>query len=605
MDNHNFKVSVVLIAIGFFCGFFAIGYKLCFEHLKIPDSSVGEQRNYHVVIPSLRGSIFDCNNRYMAMSHFDREYFIDPHEDVVRLEHRTNICALVSNVAELFELDEKDVWNKYMSLSRSEYETLLLNRDPDSCWRQYRAHNRYNFLRKSNSTEIFSAVTNKSVVSGIAFRDTVDRDYPEGRGMSHVIGYIGYTDKERHKKTGCAGVELQFNELLTGSDGVIEGKADATRHRVPGRESFLAPAVPGHDVYLTLDSHIQHIAEKYLKECVVKFQAEGGCVLVEQVKTGKILAMASFPDFSPEHPGNVPLECFRNRTIQTHYEPGSVMKPVMACIALQTGVINENTRIDVGNNRVWFFANRPLRDHVTGYVNLEKALVKSSNIFFGKLGLMLGNKRMYQYLKGFNFDNRLGIKLPYENPGQLDSDYDKWSEIRTTRVPIGQGIAVSALQLANAFACIANDGRLMKPAVLDRIVDHKGNIIRKTEPRVIGSPVSKDVARKVRYLMTGVTRKGGTGRRGAVKGYTVAGKTGTAQKIVDGAYSQTDFYATFVGMIPAVKPEIVILVTIDTPKPQHTGGYVAAPAFSKIGRETTRYLLIPPDDEIVEDENVF
>ncbi len=603
MGDCSFKLGLAVLTTGFICGFSAISYKLCVEHLKTPDHKVDERRNYQRIIPALRGNIFDCKGRYMAMSFYDREFFVDPHQNEVKLEHRTNIVSLVSNVSELFDLDKEDVWKKYISLSGSDYNEVLLNRDADSCWRQYRAHNRNNFLIRSNSTNILAVVTNQSSVSGIAFKDVIVRDYPEGRGMSHVLGYVGQIKKNKSSEfTGCAGIELKFNKRLTGSNGIIEGKTDARRRRLPGRESFLAKVIPGQDIYLTLDCHIQHVAEKVLRETVSKFQALGGWVIVERVKTGEILAMASYPDFCPKYYSNVPREFFGNNAIRVNYEPGSAMKPITACTALNAGVISENTVIDVGRTRVWFYAGRPLRDHATGLINLNKALVKSSNIYFGKLGVMIGNKIMYQYLKAFNFDNVLGINLPGEAAGQVD-DYKKWSKVRTTRAPIGQGVAVTALQLANAYACIANDGDLLKPHVVRKIVTHKGEVVVNNEPELIGRPVRKDVARTVRRMMIGVTRPGGTGTRAAVKGYTVAGKTGTAQKIVNGAYSQTDFYATFAGMIPATQPEVVILVTIDKPRPQHTGGYVAGPAFSKIASETVKYLLIPPDDYQLEEED--
>ncbi len=603
MGDRSFKLGLVVLTTCFICGFFAISYKLCVEHLKIPDQKVEEKRSYQRIIPALRGNIFDCKGRYMAMSFYDREYFVDPHQNEVKLEHRTNIVALVSNVAKIFDLDQEDVWKKYISLSRSEYDELLLNRDADSCWHQYRASNRNNLLLRSNCTNILAAVTNRTLISGIAFKDVIVRDYPEGRKMSHVLGYVGQIKENKSPDfTGCSGIELKFNKRLTGSSGIIEGQTDARRRRLPGRESFLAKVIPGQDVHLTLDCHVQHIAEKILRETVDKFQAAGGWVVVERVKTGEILAMASYPDFDPKHYNNVPSEFFGNNAIRINYEPGSVMKPLMVCAALHSRVIPENYVIDVGLSKVWFFAGRPLRDHATGLLNLKKALVKSSNIYFGKLGLMLGNKRMYQYLKAFNFASTLEINLPGEEAGQVDN-YKKWSNLRTTRVPIGQGVSVTALQLANAFACIANDGELMKPHVVRKVTTHKNELVINNQPEVIGRPISKEVARKVREMMIGITEQGGTGTRGAVKGYTVAGKTGTAQKIVNKVYSQTDYYATFVGMIPAMEPEVVILVTIDEPKPQHTGGYVAAPAFSKIAAETMKYLLVPPDNyQIEEDE---
>jgi cell division protein FtsI/penicillin-binding protein 2 len=281
------------------------------------------------------------------------------------------------------------------------------------------------------------------------------------------------------------------------------------------------------------------------------------------------------------------------------------MKPIMACAALNQGVITEKTRIDVGNSRVWYYCNRPLRDHATGMLDLRKALVKSSNIFFGKLGLMMGSDCIYHYLRLFGFGSKLGIGLPGEERG-IVMPLEKWKQdkLKPTRVPIGQGVAVTALQLINAYACIANDGVLMRPYVLDKVVDtQKNEVIYQKKPEVIGRPVRPEVARSVREMMIGITKTGGTGERAAVEGYTVAGKTGTAQKPVHGGYSQTDYHATFVGFLPAINPEIVILVTVDTPKPQHTGGFVAGPAFSEIATAVAKYLEIPPDDINLDEEN--
>nr|MDA3925023.1 penicillin-binding protein 2 [Kiritimatiellia bacterium] len=340
-------------------------------------------------------------------------------------------------------------------------------------------------------------------------------------------------------------------------------------------------------------------AEKALKKAIEKFRALGGWAIVERVKTGEILAMASFPDFEPEYYNNVNSNLWNNKSITVNYEPGSVMKPIVIASALNQGIITEHTTIDVGSGN-WYYCHRILRDHVKGIINTKKALVKSSNIFCGKVGLMMGNDYLYRYLRAFNFGSKLGIDLGGEQFGILYQP-EKWDKLKPTRIPMGQGVAVTGLQMVNAYACLANDGVLMKPYVVSKIVSPNGDVIIQNKPEVIGRPVRKEIAQSVRGMMIDITRKGGTGWRAAVAGYTVGGKTGTAQKPIDGHYSETDYYASFIGFIPAVKPVFVVLVTIDTPKPQHTGGYVAGPAFAEIATATAKYLEVTPD--AIEDDD--
>lgn len=601
MDDRYFRNWVLFITTVFCCGFSAIGYKLCVEHLRTPDDKVTATRQYGDTLQGLRGRIYDRNGQQhpMAMSLFTRLYFIDPHINSVIETHRTNLYPVVSLLSKTFGMDEKTIWKKYLTLSPDGYQALLYNTPDEELWSKYRSHNRRNVIAVSSDECIYDVITNKTVVSGVGIENKIIRAYPEGRRMSHVVGFVN------NQGVGSAGIEQRYNKYLKGVDGRIEGQKDARRREIACRRRMEVDPIPGSDVYLTLDDNIQYITEKALRGVVEKFSAKGGCSIVQKVKTGEILAMASFPDFEPQYYNNVNSNIWANKAITVNYEPGSVMKPIMACAALNQGVINEQTKIDVGNTRVWYYCNKPLRDHATGVLDVRKGLVKSSNIFFGKLGLMMGSDCIYHYLRLFGFGSKLGIGLPGEERGII-APLDKWKQdkLKPTRAPIGQGVAVTALQLINAYACIANDGVLMRPYVLDKVVDtQKNKVIYQKKPEVIGQPVRPEIARTVREMMIGITKPGGTGVRAAVKGYTIAGKTGTAQKPVRGGYSQTDYYATFVGILPATNPEIVILVTVDTPKPQHTGGFVSGPVFSEIATAIAKYLEIPPDDITFDDDN--
>jgi cell division protein FtsI (penicillin-binding protein 3) len=276
------------------------------------------------------------------------------------------------------------------------------------------------------------------------------------------------------------------------------------------------------------------------------------------------------------------------------YEPGSIMKAVTVSAVLNERLVTPNTVMDAENG-VYMYAGKPLRDHATGQMTVATALAKSSNIVCAKLGLQLGSQRLDAYLRGFGFGNTLDIDLPGEERG-LIGNWKRWDKLKPTRVPIGQGVAVTGLQMVNAYSTIANGGKLMRPYVVDRIASPTGEVVFQTKPHVLGTPIRPEVAQAVREMLIGVTEEGGTGKRANVKGYTIAGKTGTAQHAVPGGYSNTDYFASFVGFVPARNPVFSVLVTVDRPRPQHTGGYVAAPVFAKIAAATTLYLEVPPDD---------
>ena len=598
MDDKYFRNWVIVIALFFCGGFSAVGYKLCTLHLTTPDNASVKSRQYASTLLGRRGRIYDCNGKQhpMAMSLVTRMYFVDPHINSVKTVHRTNLVQTVSNIARALSMNSDEVWNKYLKISPEQYTTTLLNNNDPVLWEKQRQRNRRNVLKESTDEGAYSVITNKVLVSGVGIKNKVVRVYSGKRRMAHVVGFVNKLG------VGSSGIELKYNSYLNGVDGRVEGAKDARQNPIPIKTRFEVPPVNGADVYLTLDNNIQYEVEKALRSAVDKFHALGGWAIVERVQTGEILAMATFPDFEPEYYNNVNSNLWGNKAISVNYEPGSVMKPLIAAAALNQGIINESTTIDVGSSGVWYYCNRPLRDHAKGLVNIRKGLVKSSNIFFGKLGLMMGNDCIYRYLRAFNLGSKLGIDLVGEQYGILYRP-KRWDKLKPTRIPMGQGVAVTGLQMVNAYACLANDGVLMKPYVVSKVVSPNGDVIVENKPEVIGRPVREEIARSVRGMMIGITQTGGTGTRAAIKGYTVGGKTGTAQKPIRGHYSETDYYASFIGFVPAVKPVFAVLVTIDTPKPQHSGGYVSGPVFAEIATATARYLEITPD--VVEDDESY
>lgn len=568
MQERGIAMRVCFVAVALFLSLCGLACKLGFLHLA-NHSKI--KREYTRELLGLRGRIFDCNGEQfpMAVSLPARQYFIDP--QAVKKNHDVNYIA--KTVAAALGLDEGDVLAKF-----------------------HQTDSRYVKLGISLSDQAFTLLSDPKKISGIGAEDLVVRTYPQGRHMSHVLGFVNNTG------IGGAGVEQTFNRYLKGTPGLITSEVDASRMEIWSRRKVHVPAIPGSDVHLTLDHNIQYEVEQALKETVEKFDALSGWAIVERVKTGEILAMASYPDFDPNHYTDESGDVWRNNALAIIYEPGSIMKSVTVSAALNEHLVTPDTLIEVGEG-TWFYAGKPLHDHATGIITVSTALKKSSNIACAKIGLMLGAKRIESYLRGFNFGEKYGIELPGEERGLL-GHWKEWDKLKPTRVPIGQGVAVTGLQVVNAYSALANDGVLMRPYIVSKVVSPTGEVVFKASPEVLGRPVRPEVARKVREMLIGVTEEGGTGKRAVVPGYSVGGKTGTAQKAVPGGYSSTDYYASFVGFVPAHEPVFTVLVSVERPRPQHTGGFVSAPAFSKIASATARYLEIPPDEPTeIEDED--
>ena len=566
MQERGIELRVCFVAALLFVSLCGLSAKLGYLHL---GNHSKVKREYTRELLGLRGRIFDCNGDQfpMAVSLPARQYFLDP--QAVKKGH--DVRYIAKTVSTALGLDENDVLAKF--------------KQTDS---------RYIRLSVSLSDQAFALLADPKKISGVGAEDLVVRSYPQGRHMSHVLGFVNDTG------VGGAGVEQTFNRYLKGTPGLITSEVDASRIEIWSRRKVDVPAIPGSDVHLTLDHNIQYEVEQALKEVVEKFQAVSGWAIVERVKTGEILAMASYPDFDPEHYTDESGDIWRNNALAIVYEPGSIMKSVTVAAALNERLVTPDTLIEVGDG-TWFYAGKPLRDHVTGTISVSTALKKSSNIACAKIGLMLGAKRIEGYLRAFNFGEKYGLELPGEERGLL-AHAKEWDKLKPTRVPIGQGVAVTGLQMVNAYSTLANDGVMMRPYIVSKVVAPTGEVVFKANPEVLGRPVRAEVAKKVREMLIGVTEEGGTGKRATVPGYSVGGKTGTAQKAVPGGYSSTDYYASFVGFVPAREPVFSVLVSVERPRPQHTGGFVSAPAFSKIAAATARYLEIPPDEPVEMEE---
>ena len=345
----------------------------------------------------------------------------------------------------------------------------------------------------------------------------------------------------------------------------------------------------GADIELTLDNDIQQSVVQALEEAMTNFHPQAAWAIVEDVRTGAILAMASLPESNlPPATGAV-------------FEPGSIFMVGVIAAALNEGLISTNDQYDCENG-VWSYEGKPLRDfHPYGVLDVTGILRKSSNIGAAKIALKLGEEPLYRYLAAFGIGKPTGIEILGEESGVL-RPLSEWGKADITRVAMGHTVAVTAMQMLNILCCIGNDGSMMKPHLVRKVVGKDGVVLMENKPEVVAQPISAATAKLVRNMLVAVTREGGTGTRAAVKGFNVAGKTGTAEKMKDGRYMANQNIVSFMGVLPAERPEIGIIVVLDDPQPLATGSMAAAPVFARIAESVVRHLDIRPVDSGLTDK---
>ena len=432
---------------------------------------------------------------------------------------------------------------------------------------------------------------NDLAIPGVGVVVEARRFYPKGTLLAHVLGFAGIDSQ------GLEGLENGYDEHLRGPVHRVVLQRDALG-RVIIPESRRAPQpLSGHAISLTIDEVIQYIAEHALDRAVRDTKARGGAVLVMAPDTGQMLAWALRPTFDPNQIHQASPEQWRNRGVTDPYEPGSTLKVVLAAAALESNSITPDTLLYAGDGEVPI-SGTVIHDHEkAGWVTFREAVQRSSNVAFVKMSLNLKPERVYRFLRTFGFGEKTGIDLPGESVGILRRP-DQWSQRSLPSLAIGQEIAVTPLQLLTAVSAIANEGWLMRPFLVREISDHEGRSIWEHVPHIRRRPISAETAQTVTDLLVNVVERG-TGKRAAVPGYRVAGKTGTAQKVdpETGTYSPTKFVGSFVGFVPAEDPQLAILVVIDEPQGPAWGGVVAAPVFRQVAEQALRYLSVAPGDE--------
>jgi cell division protein FtsI (penicillin-binding protein 3) len=425
-------------------------------------------------------------------------------------------------------------------------------------------------------------------LNGIYFLEAHRRSYPRTTLAANVIGYVGLDGD------GLAGIEHSLDREIRGTPGKVTLLKDARKGMyLVGGDGPNRPR-DGHHVVLTIDSVIQFIAERALQNAVTSRHATGGSVVVMDPNDGAIVAMASYPTFDPNHFADFPPAAWRNRTVHDAYEPGSTFKIVTAAAGLEERIVTPSQMLDCGNGEITV-ANVTIHEHDGhryGLLSFEDVIVNSSNVGAARVGLALGDRRFYNWIRRFGFGERTGIALPGEATGILRGT-NRWTQVSPASISIGQEIGVTPLQIVRAISAIATGGMRVEPRIVERVLDDDGNTVYEPPRRAPVRVMSEKTAAVMNEILKGVVARG-TGTQAALAEHVVAGKTGTAQKAGRGGYYPDRYVGSFAGYVPADRPRLAILVVIDEPRGEHYGGVVAAPAFKEIAEASMRYLGVPP-----------
>jgi cell division protein FtsI/penicillin-binding protein 2 len=440
---------------------------------------------------------------------------------------------------------------------------------------------------KSADKLFFSSLHNKAIFA----TDDQRRVYPAQCLAAHVIGYVS---GEGGEQTGMNGIELEYNSKLSGVRGWRHTELDKHQNEiVTYRDEDVEPH-DGLNVVLTLDAGLQTIVESELAAGMSLLHPASISAVMVRPRTGEILALANCPTYNPNRPGASSLDALRNRVIADMHEPGSTFKIVVVSGALNEGVVSLNDVFNCENGH-FSYAGKILHDSSShGDLTVEGIITKSSNIGAAKIGILLGEAGLYRYMRDFGFGSRTGIFLPGEVYGSVPP-VKSWTKVSIVQIPMGQGIAVTPLQMVMAMSAIANGGVLMQPMIVDRLVEPDGRVVVKYNPqrvREVARPAT--MSQMVTALKT-VVSKEGTAPKARLDHYTVGGKTGTAEKVENGEYVNK-FFSSFIGFFPADNPELCIAVFIDEPpKGDHFGGAAAGPIFKAIAEGAANYLNLKPD----------
>ena len=564
-----------------------------FRHGELSNTAKGNTVRTIVLEPR-RGNILDARGNLLATSLFVKTVCADPS----MIGSYGSYLARV--LAPQLELEETFLATKLKP---------KLSKDPNGNMRT----NRYVVIKRKVSREKWQEIsksidqldfgvdesnlprTQRQLISGVRRAIFTDRQedqlrlYPGHRLASHVLGFVGGVDH-----TGKEGIESVLDSKLTGIQGWRITEADSRRREVvPFRHQNVA-ARNGLNVRLTIDSGVQYIVESELDKAMAKYRPQGMTAIIVVPSTGEIIAMANRPDFDPNRPGDFPAGHRRNRAVTDIAEPGSTFKAVTVAAALNERQVSLGTFFDCERGSFSYGGRRLHDTHPYHRLSVKEIITKSSNIGAAKIALGLGSPKLHKYICQFGFGERTRISLPGEVRGTVHP-LKRWNNLSITRVPMGHEVAATPIQMAMMVSAIANKGKLMRPMLLRQLEDEQGRVVVRYHPESVRQVVSTETALKVTEALKTVVQSGGTARRAALDYFSVAGKTGTAQKASRGGYVPGKYYSSFVGFFPADRPALCIYVALDEPTGDYYASLTAAPVFKAIGERAASYLGVKPD----------
>ncbi len=507
----------------------------------------GEARYLREVdIPTTRGVISDRNGEALAISTPVDSVWVDPRELL-------QVPEKIEPLAQVLGADADEVERKLNQRSAREFVWLKRRLHPD-----------------------VAAQVRKLEIPGVFLQKEYRRFYPAGEVAAHVIGFTNIDD------VGQEGLELTYEEWLSGEAGrkrVIKDRLG----RVVEEVEVVQPSRPGNDLHLTIDRRLQYLAYRELKRTVLKHGARSGSVVVLDVDTSEILAMVNMPSYNPNKPGTEDSDGLRNRAVTDVFEPGSVVKPFAMTSVLENGVASLSTEVDTSPGTLQISGHTIRDTHNYGVLDVTGIITKSSNVGVATLSLELEPERMWDTYRRFGFGEATGTGFPGESAGVL-RNHRRWRRLEQATISYGYGISATALQVAQAYVVVANEGRLRQPTFIKGALNPAMSVV---------DPV---LARQVAAMLETVTGPEGTGKLARVANYRVAGKTGTSRKASASGYANR-YVASFAGFAPASNPRLVCVAVIHDPTGEaYYGGLVAGPLFSSVVEGALRLMNIPPDD---------
>lgn len=566
LDGYDARFSrarvLFILFFAVFAGLiFRLYYLQCICSNRFRDLSLS-QHVKKLTLPSRRGSIRDVDGNLLAVSVQRDSVYVDP--SMVPDDEAEGTSR---RLAAILGLDPRGLHDRILRAKTAKPKKRFL-------W----------VARKADPQ--LAALVEQSDLAGVGLVSEYKRLYPQESSGCHVIGFVGMDNN------GLSGVELAYEEYLHGTDGFKNVERDgAGNARFSTKLQTVSP-IPGFDIELTINVFAQHTVEEVLTQVQEEYSPVSASVVVMDPRTGAILAMANRPGFNPNSFGDFPEEMYRNRAVTDYYEPGSVMKPFTMSAAIEANLIEPQTKIFCENG-LYRVQKRLFHDHHPyGWLTATGVIRHSSNVGAAKIGQMCGPDLLYETLKAFGFGEKTGVDLPGEVPGML-APPSSWTKYSTVSIAVGQEMAATPLQLASAFSVIANGGVRLRPYVVSRIIDPEGRPAKSFGPHVLERTTSYETAfGKMVPILSEVVERG-TGKRARSVFYTLAGKTGTAQKPNEtGGYSHSKFISSFCAFGPAEDPRICVVVMINevAPGKPYYGGTVAAPVAGKILEKTLRYM---------------